>query len=495
MERLRGRLRLAGRMVCVGVDRLDYTKGLLERLRAIDALLHRDASWRGRVVFVQKASPSRTRIKAYRDLQQQVEDEIARINAAYGTPDWTPIVYIPRPMPPAGMAALYRMADACLVTSLQDGMNLVAKEFIASQVDARGVLILSELAGAAEEAPMSVMVNPYDQDGMVEALRAALRMPGPERARRMIHMRAHLARHDVRVWMAQHFRAAARLLESREATRPLPVRLDGLLAPLEGRERLAVLLDFDGTLAPMAPRPQEARLLPQARAALVRLARHPQHLVGVVSGRALDDIRGRVNLAGLYYVGNHGLEMAGPDVALTHEATAASRDLIACCAQRLRTRLREIGGVLVEDKGLSVSVHFRLATRDQIGRVERLVLDEIGRLPPGRFVVRRARMAFDIRPDVEWDKGRAVDWLLTHTVGPQWRSRCAVVYAGDDATDEDAFATIAGHGITIRVGPPQATAAAYRVADEVELARFLDALAAWADARSGAGFARAAAFS
>lgn len=495
MSKLRSQLRLAGRMVCVGVDRLDYTKGLLERLRAIDGLLHRDPSWRGRVVFIQKVSPSRTRIKAYRDLQHQVEKELARINAAYGTPDWTPIVYIPRPIPPAGMAALYRMADVCLVTSLQDGMNLVAKEFIASQIDARGVLVISELAGAAEEAQMSVMVNPFDQDGMVDGLRTALRMPGAERERRMIHMRAHLARHDVRVWMARHFRAAARLLDSRETTRPLPSRLDTLLAPLEDRERLAVLLDFDGTLAPFAARPQEAHLTPRARAALARLERNPRHVVGVVSGRALDDVRARVNLPGLYYVGNYGLEIAGPDFALTHEASAASRDLIAYCAGRLHERLRTISGVFIEDKGLSVSVHFRMAGRDHIGRIERIVLQEIGDLPPGRIVVRRAKMAFDIRPDVEWDKGRAVDWLLSRTVGPEWRTRCAVVYAGDDNTDEDAFATISGHGITIRVGPPQATAAGYRVADEVELARFLEALAEWTESRSDAGLVKAAAFS
>ena len=487
MNTLRTRLRLAGRMIGVGVDRLDYTKGLLERLRALDALFHRDPSWRGRFVFIQKASPSRTRIKAYRELEDQVEAEIARINAAYGTADWIPIVYLPRPIPPAGMAALYRMADVCLVTSLQDGMNLVAKEFIASQVDARGVLVLSELAGAAEEAPMSVMVNPFDQDGMVDALRAALMMASPERERRMAHMRAHLARHDVRAWMAQHFRAAARLLDAREATRPLPASVDGLLAPLQGRDRLAVLLDFDGTLAPIADRPQEAHLTPRGREALARLQQDPRCLVGVVSGRALEDVRARVNLPGLYYVGNYGLEIAGPNLALVHEATAASRDLIAECARRLRNRLGEIGGAFVEDKGLSISVHYRMARRDQIARIQRIVLEDVGRLPPGRVVTRRGRMAIDIQPDIDWDKGRAVDWLLSKTVGSDWRLRCAVVYAGDDYSDEDAFATLSGCGITIRVGPHQMTAAGYRVADETELARFLEALAAWVESRTDVG--------
>jgi trehalose 6-phosphate phosphatase len=301
----------------------------------------------------------------------------------------------------------------------------------------------------------------------------------------MAHMRAHLARHDIRVWMAQHFRAAARLLDAREVTRRIPSNVDALLGPLRHRARLAVLLDFDGTLAPYTDRPYEATLPPRGRDALVRLAENPWCLVGVVSGRALDDVRARVGLPGLYYVGNHGLEIAGPDLALVHEATAASRDFIGECARRLRERLSAIDGVFVEDKGLTLSVHYRLARRDQTARIPRVVLEEIGRMPPGRVVVRRGKMAIDIRPDVEWDKGRAVDWLLTHVTGPAWRRRCAVVYAGDDGSDEDAFATLSGHGITIRVGTHQTTAAAYRADDEAELAGFLGRLAAWADSRAG----------
>ncbi len=486
IARLRNRFHLHGRVIGVGVDRLDYTKGLLERLKAIDLLLKRDPSWRGRFVFIQKVSPSRTRIKAYQDLQRQVEAEINRINTAYGTSDWHPIIYIPRPISPAGIAALYRMADVCLVTSLQDGMNLVAKEFIASQVDRRGVLVLSELAGAAEEASMSVMVNPFDQDGMVDALRLALSMPLPERERRMVHMRAHLARRDIGAWMAQHFHAAAQLLDAAEATRPLLLHLGAVRRTLSAGERLAILLDFDGTLAPISDRPDQARLPAHVRAVLARLQRHPRSLVAVVSGRALDDVRARVDLPGLYYVGNHGLEIAGPDIALVHEDAGPARDLIAACAGRLRDRLQRVDGVIIEDKGLSASLHYRLVAREQVDQVVRTVLEEIGRLPPGRVLVQRGRMAIEIRPDIEWDKGRAVRWLLARAVGADWSKRCAVIYAGDDGSDEDAFMALAHAGITIRVGPHQLTAARFQVADEVELVEFLEMLATWVASLNGA---------
>src|SRR5437667_139011 len=146
-----------------------------ERFRALEVLLQRAPVYRERLVFIQKSAPSRSQIKSYRDLQQRVEDAVDRINAAYGTEEWRPITYMPEALPLDAIAALYRMADVCVVSSLADGMNLVAKEFIACQVDHRGVLVLSELAGARDELPWAVSINPYDAEGSARASRPALR--------------------------------------------------------------------------------------------------------------------------------------------------------------------------------------------------------------------------------------------------------------------------------------------------------------------------------
>ncbi len=480
MARLRRRLRLDDRQVCLGVDRLDYTKGILERLRAIELLLQRVPELRDRFVYVQKAAPSRTRILAYRQLQQQVEAEITRINAVYGTPHWQPIVYIPRPIPVVGMAALYRLADVCLVTSLQDGMNLVGKEFVASQQDERGVLVLSSLAGAIEASPWSIAINPYDTEGVAEAVRQALSMPEQERRQRMVQMRSHLARHDIYHWMEQSFRAAARLLDTQERTHWVFADLEPIRNAVAGRDHLAVLLDFDGTLAEIADRPDDVQLDPRLRGLLERLGHNPRVLVAVISGRTLEDIRRRVGLEHILYAGNHGLELAGPGWRVARDDAVEARGLVAACCDRLSLRLRDVRDALVENKGLSASVHFRLVPRGEIETVRRIVLEELGRVPPGRLEARQGKMVLEILPVLDWDKGRAARWLLEHALGDGWEARCTVVYAGDDSTDEDAFVALAGTGITVRVTQyPQPTAARYLVRTVGEVGRLLEALAGW----------------
>lgn len=213
VERLTRHFRLAGRAVVLSVDRVDYTKGILHRLRAIEAFLDRWPAYRGRVVFIQKAAPSRTRVEAYRQLQQDVEARIARINAAYRTADWTPVLYLAKPLPRAALAALYRIADVCMVSSLRDGMNLVAKEFVAARTDLRGVLVLSKFTGAARELTDALLVNPYAVDEFAESLRLALTMPAEEQERRMRRMRAHVAENNIYRWAGMLLSEAGRLAE------------------------------------------------------------------------------------------------------------------------------------------------------------------------------------------------------------------------------------------------------------------------------------------
>ncbi len=484
MERFRRRLGLNGRAVGVGVDRLDYTKGIPERLRSIDLLFQRYPAFREKFVFVQKSAPSRTRIKAYRDLQDRVEAEISRINAAYGSEGWQPIVHLPSPIPQPAMAALYRMADLCVVSSLQDGMNLVAKEFVASQVDCRGVLVLSHLAGASDGSPWPLAMNPFDQESGAEVMVRALRMSAAERRERMEQMRGQLRGRDIYNWMEQQFRAAAHLLARRVATRSVFDDLEGIRDLVASRDCLAVLLDFDGTLAPIVARPSEARLPPLPRSVLARLARRQGCHVAVISGRSLPDLRERVGLRDLVYVGNHGLEIAGPGWASERRDAAEVREMIAACTRRVEARLRGVRGVIVEDKGLTSSVHYRLVGRADVERVRRDVLTEVAHLPPGSVEIRRGKMVFEIRPAIDWDKGRASLWLLDQLIDREWRSRCAVIYAGDDRTDEDAFLALAGTGVTIKVGRgTYPTAAGYAVQGVEELARMLQAILGWVSER------------
>jgi trehalose 6-phosphate synthase len=188
--------------IAVGVDRLDYTKGILERLVALDELLKEHPWHRERLTLVQIAAPSRTRIPSYAELRKHVEEEVRRINMRYQTSRWKPIVLIDRQCDHEEVNRWYRIADVCLVTSLHDGMNLVAKEFVAARDDEDGVLVLSKFTGAAVELRDALIVNPYDTEEVAEAIHRGLDMPREERRLRMQQMRRQVMEHNIYRWAA-----------------------------------------------------------------------------------------------------------------------------------------------------------------------------------------------------------------------------------------------------------------------------------------------------
>ena len=189
--------------LAVGVTRLDYTKGIEEAFAAVERLLQCYPEYRDAFTFVQLAAPSRTRLSAYRDLAHRVRAAADRVNLQFGTASWQPIVLLDAHHEPADVYRFLRAADVCLVSSLHDGMNLVAKEFVASRDDEHGVLVLSAFAGAARELRDALVVNPYDLDGLAQALAAGLEMPRDEQQRRLAAMRATVAEHNAYKWAAR----------------------------------------------------------------------------------------------------------------------------------------------------------------------------------------------------------------------------------------------------------------------------------------------------
>ena len=198
------------RIVC-GVDRLDYTKGIPDRLKAFGRMLDTHAEWRGRVVMVQIGAPSRDHLARYQQLKAEVESCVEAVNSKHGTDAWRPVIYKPEHQSPEQIARLYRAADVCVVSSLHDGMNLVAKEFIAARGDERGVLVLSEFTGAARELESAVLVNPYAVDAFAELLHGALVMQPDEQRRRMRSMRERVGSNTVFDWAGALLQAAGRM--------------------------------------------------------------------------------------------------------------------------------------------------------------------------------------------------------------------------------------------------------------------------------------------
>ena len=222
-DRLRRRLHLdrPDLIVGVGVDRLDYTKGIPERLEAIDRLFSESPALRETLVFVQVGVPSRSKLESYASIEREIDARVADINRRHGSGGAGPIVYRKSALKIRRLVALFRLADFCIVSSLHDGMNLVAKEFVAARSDENGVLVLSEMTGAAQELTEAVIINPYDIDGFVSAIRSAIEMPPAEQRRRMRAMRRTVAGHNVFAW-------ASDILEGLERLGPAPSGVRGL---------------------------------------------------------------------------------------------------------------------------------------------------------------------------------------------------------------------------------------------------------------------------
>ena len=472
------RAKKIGEQVVLGVDRLDYTKGLPERMLVFERLLELHPEHRERTVLLQVAEPSRGAVEEYQRLKREVDELVGRINGRFATSSWTPVRYLHRRFDPDALAELYRDANVALVTPLRDGMNLVAKEYVACQVDDPGVLVLSRLAGAAESMREALRVNPYHRDAVADALHEALVMDPAERMARMRALQRRERRNDVHAWLDAFLREAGS-----PPARFRPVQRADFAAWL-GRglvgERLALFLDYDGTLAAIARHPSEVRLTAEMQEALLACLEREDTEVTLVSGRALADLRACLSHPRLAYAANHGLEIEGPGLApfahpdLTHFAARASQ---------LAKALGELQepGVWIEEKGASLTLHYREADPNVHARVAeraRQIVTHAG------FQAREALCAVEARPPSGWDKGRAVFHVLRARHGPEWPEQVGVAYVGDDETDEDAFRALSGLAVTFRVGPAERPTAAARRLPDVEA---VETLLRWGAERGSAG--------
>jgi trehalose 6-phosphate synthase/phosphatase len=464
----------------LGADRLDYTKGIYERLLAVERLLERHPGYRRRMRFTQVLVPSRERVAEYAELKRQIDETVGRINGRFSEPGWSPLRYLVRALPLEELVPLYRGADVALVTPLRDGMNLVAKEYVVAQLESDGVLILSEMAGAADELQEALVVNPFDIEAVAEALHRALSMSEDERRARMSALRHRVSRHDVHKWVSDFLHAADAAEEraGRAVASAADVTRRRLAPWLAQRATLALFLDYDGTLVPLATRPEEARLPDATRHTLLQAARMPNLDTVIVSGRALDDVRRMVDVSGLTYVGNHGFEIEGPGISFRHPQADRSRASLEAAADALIAL--GVPGARVERKGATVAYHVRevaAAEREAAARSAE------GLLRRQRLRVTLGKMVVEGRPPVDWHKGRAVQHVLVHRHGADWPSRVRALYIGDDLTDEDAFRSLRGIGRSIRVASAPTsgvTAADFRLPDPEAVNQLLRWLAAGA---------------
>jgi trehalose 6-phosphate synthase/phosphatase len=435
-----------GRTILLGVDRLDYTKGIPRRLMAYEALLRDDPALRDRVRLVQVAVPSREAVVGYQEFRKDVEELIGRVNGSYGTVSSVPIHYLYQSVAPEQLVALYRAAQVMLVTPLRDGMNLVAKEYVASQIDDEGVLVLSEFAGAADELQAAISVNAYDIEGLTAAMRQAIEMSPAERSDRMRAMRRHVAAFDVHRW-ANHF--VRTLEETSVERRTMPEgTLRDTIARLREASPLAILLDYDGTLVPIARTPAEATPDRELLQLMAALAQRPETMVLVVSGRARDTLAS--------WFGHLPIELWAEHGVWHRPAGASAWEMaisVPCCDWLEGTRLlmeefaAATPGAVVETKTSSIAWHYRRAGRG-FGRAQarelRLALSRS--LVDSDAEVIEGKRVLEVRPRGA-TKGAVVQHLLSRDPAPS-----LMVAFGDDRTDEEMFAALPGNAVGIHVG-------------------------------------------
>ncbi|KAK9507846.1 hypothetical protein O3M35_007620 [Rhynocoris fuscipes] len=448
---------LSDKKVILGVDRLDYTKGLPNRLRAFEVLLTKYPQHIEKVVLLQVAVPSRTDVKEYQDLKEEMDQLVGRINGQFATANWSPIRYIYGTISQSQLASFYRDSAVAFITPLRDGMNLVAKEFVACQVnDPPGVLIISPFAGAGETMHEALICNPYELSEAAEVLHRALNMPEDERTLRMNYLRRREKACDVQFWLKSFLKAMGTLIsEDGDVVLPnklRPMTLDDFDEYFSNEQfankKLALLLDYDGTLAPIAPHPDLALLPSETKAVLQRLANIPDIHISIISGRSVENVKQMVGIENITYAGSHGLHIIHPDGStFTHPMPREYEET----AEKLLKALQEQvcrDGAWVENKGVYLTFHYRetpVDARPDLVSKAMSIIDESG------FIPSHAHAAIEAKPPIGWNKGRASIYILRTAFGLDWSNRVTIIYAGDDNTDEDAMQALKGMAITFRV--------------------------------------------
>ncbi|CAG0890921.1 unnamed protein product [Darwinula stevensoni] len=669
--------------IILGVDRLDYTKGIINsRILSFEKLLEKHPEHLEKVALLQVAVPSRTDVKEYQQLKEQIDLEVGRINGRFSTLNWSPIRYIYGCISQDDLAAYYSLRTAAiedrpvlsttggtmgkmhasvieirisisvegslgsyqgesafhefrgkivggftalqprsficvlfdrdssvaLVTPLRDGMNLVAKEYVACQVDKPGVLILSPFAGAGETMHEALLVNPYELDDVADTLHRALTMPDDEREMRMNHLRKREQTMNLDFWLSNFLKEekinqktcvnpsfqVARVLsehtsrrrerhlfliictvliisgvelnlgpnytnteqprltdffsltpnrgerrtetiDSEDPPTPSNVTLEDIasmirvtLAPFntiahttirlfhaphpkslaqmeedtsdliaswatdrqiihpleamgsfnfgEGQNepmttntlgpmtmedfdeflsdyigdtaKIALLLDYDGTLAPIAPKPEIAFMPAETKNILARLSNSSDVAIAIVSGRSLEDVQKMVGIDGITYAGNHGLEILHPDGSkFIYPIPKEYHEKIWNMCQELQDECCK-DGAWIEHKGPIITYHFRAVPIQLRGTFKQKATAIISK---NGFKVHRAHCAIEARPPIQWDKGRASIYILRTMFGVDWLERVRVIYVGDDVTDEDALLALHGMACTFRI--------------------------------------------
>lgn len=455
--------------VILSVDRLDYSKGILNRLRAFSILLENHTEYREKVTLFLIVVPSRVKVPQYQKIKQEIDREVGYINGRYSTIGWNPIHYFYRNFDFNYLVAFYHLAEVALVTPLRDGMNLVAKEYVASRQNTGGVLILSELAGAAIELEEALLINPNNVDDIVQHIKLALDMPLPEQRQRMAIMQEKLAKRTNTKWSQDFFNSlieVKKLQETLEARTVDRTIIAKIMEDYHSAQNRLIFLDYDGTLVNFSDNPQKVAPDPKLLKLLKSLA--SSNTVVIVSGRDKNTLASWLNkISNLNLIAEHGAwykaskndwQLVEP---MSHEWKKEVRPILDSYVNRTP-------GSFVEEKDFSLVWHYRKSVAD-LGKIRGRELDRVLRNLAAnlKLQVLEGNKIIEIK-NYGINKGRAVA-VWVERINPDF-----ILAIGDDKTDEDIFRVLPNN-YTIKVGVGL-TAANFRVKTSEEVRNILKTL-------------------
>jgi trehalose 6-phosphate synthase/phosphatase len=431
------------------VDRLDYTKGLLLRLKGYETFLEKYPEWHSKVVFNMVVVPSRDHIEKYRKLKKEIESTVGRINGKYSSLSWRPVIYQYKSLLFNELISLYGASDVGLITPLRDGMNLVAKEYIACQNDNKGVLILSEMAGAASELSEAILINPVDNNEMSEAIFNALEMNQPEKTIRLGRMQKRISEYNVFTWAFDFMDQA---WEVKRIQKQMSVRfinktiLSGIMSAYKNACNRIFLLDYDGTLVSFEKYPEMATIDINTLNIIRKLLDNTKNQIAIISGRDRSFLEQQFDDMPVTLVAEHGYFIRKP--GKSWESTVHSDEKWKDAVMPiLKEYVNRCNGTFIEEKTGSLAWHYRNADVDFAQLRLHELRDDLAEVIRHKtnFEILEGNKVLEIKSG-KYDKGQAALNLLSNGHFD------FILAAGDDKTDEFLFKAVPESAYTIRVG-------------------------------------------
>lgn len=468
---VRYRTSLGDVKLMLSIDRLDYSKGIPGRLRAFENFLEKYPEFREKVSFAMLVVPSRDTVPKYKQLKEEIDLLVGRINGKYARLTWTPIHYFYRSFPLEALSAFYRMAHVCLVTPMRDGMNLVCKEYIASKLDKKGVLILSEMAGSSKELSDAIIINPNDYDQQTDAMYQALKMPESDQMKSMERMQKSLQRYSIHQWVKLFME---RLDFVKEAQSSLQTKLVDdnirrkLISNFKAANQRLIFLDYDGTLTGFHPNPEDSKPDAELRRIIGGLVKLKNTNLVIITGRDRGTIGKWFKDFNIDIVAEHGAWIKKKKGEFETLADL-NNDWKLGLREVLDSYVNRTPGSFIEDKDYSLVWHYRkvetglgeVRTRELTSHLKYITNNKNLQVMEGDKVI-------EIKSS-DINKGRGATEVLS------MYNADFVMACGDDRTDEDTFMAVPKKSYSIKVGN-QASEAKYRVNSYLEIREILSSL-------------------